>query len=108
MDYSNSFRIPKEAGKPQLSEDQASDTALYTAGSYPQTNDLYQDYERIYNELLDKGYSESVDLANQAYRDEQERNSKGIVATIIEDPEMPVEQKKAIVEMYKDKDFRSR
>jgi len=105
MDYSNSFRIPKEAGKPQLSEDQASDTALYTAGSYPQTNDLYQDYERIYNELLDKGYSESVDLANQAYRDEQERNSKGIVATIIEDPEMPVEQKKAIVEMYKDKGF---
>lgn len=105
MDYSNSFRIPKEAGKPKLSEDQASDTALYTAGSYPQTNDLYQDYERIYNELLDKGYSESVEMANQMYRDEQSRNNKGIVANIIEDPDMPVEQKKAIIEMYKSEGF---
>ena len=105
MDYSNSFRIPKEAGKPKLSEEQTSDTALYTAGSYPQTNDLYQDYERIYNELLDKGYSESVEMANQMYRDEQSRNNKGIVANIIEDPDMPVDQKKAIIEMYKSEGF---
>ena len=99
MEFSEDFELPpiEVAAKP-VPEVQANDDAFYAAGSYGQ--DPVNDYTKIYSELTQDGYSESLEAAKRSWRTEQSSINKEAVLGILNDPTIPRDQKKNILSTY--------
>lgn len=99
MDLSKDFVLPPlEADKPIMAEEQASDTAFYTAASSSPTP--IDDYHSIYADLSQNGGSQVLDNALAQFKQEQSETTKQIVKSIIEDPSIPVQEKTGILSTY--------
>jgi hypothetical protein len=89
---------PVEVEKPVMSEDKASDTAFYAAGA-SSVNPI-EDYHQIYADLTQKGSSQAIDNATKAWEQEQDVGTKQTIKGIIEDPNIPTENKRQILNTY--------
>lgn len=69
---------PKEASKPG----EATDLAFFTSSLASDT----EGFDRIYNNLVDTGYDESVALAQGLWEEEQNFENKTVIAGLIADP----------------------
>lgn len=99
MDLSKDFVLPPlTVDKPVMSEEHASDTAFYTAASSSPTP--IEDYHGVFADLTQKGDSPILNNAISQYEKEQDESTKQIVKSIIEDPNIPVDQKKSILGTY--------
>ena len=99
MEFSEDFELPPiEVTAKAVPEVQANDEAFYAAGSYSQ--DPINDYTKIYGELTQDGYSQSLENAKKAWTDEQSVTNKEAVLGIINDPTIPRDQKRDILNTY--------
>ncbi len=99
MDLSKDFVLPPaQIDNPIISEEAASDKAYYAAAS--SSPNPIEDYHQVYADLSQVGGSQVLDNALAQYRVEQEETTKNIVTSIIEDPNLPIEQKKEVLNTY--------
>lgn len=86
-DYANVTVSPLDLSRPtRLDPTQANDTAFYTAGSYS-TNPL-QEYYKIYDDLINEGYSDAVEAAKSKYMTEQNDIVKGMMTELVANPDI--------------------
>ena len=99
MEFSEDFELPPiEVTAKAVPEVQANDEAFYAAGSYGQ--DPLNDYTKIYGELTQDGYSESLEAAKRAWNSEQSVINKEAVLGILNDQTIPRDLKKNILSTY--------
>ena len=99
MPYSDDFQIPLTEPAPSvMPEQQAAKSAFYAAGSY--SANPVEDYNKIYTELSQKGNSELFSIAKDRWIKEQDFANRVTIAEAINDPTIPVEQKKELVANY--------
>jgi len=99
MEFSEDFVLPTiEVTNKPVPETQASDDAFYAAGSY--SNDPINDYTRMYGELTQEGYSQSLEDAKKMWMNEQSSTNKEAVLGLINDPSLSREQKRNILSTY--------
>jgi len=99
MEFSEDFVLPTiEVNNKPVPETQASDDAFYAAGSY--SNDPINDYTRMYGELTQEGYSQSLEDAKKMWMNEQSSTNKEAVLGLINDPSLSREQKRNILSTY--------
>jgi hypothetical protein len=99
MEFSEDFELPPiEVTAKPIPELEANDDAFYAAGSYGQ--DPVNDYTKIYSELTQDGYSESLEAAKRSWQTEQSSVNKEAVLGILNDQTIPREQKKNILSTY--------
>jgi hypothetical protein len=101
MKFDKDFVIPKEPNPANLpmSEEEASKEAFYAAGSYGEENVVDQ-FQQMYTELIQKGYSQAYSNAKEKWEAEQDANTKLIIPEIISDPTMDKQQKIDILNLY--------
>lgn len=99
MEFSEDFVLPEiEVTTKPVPEVQANDDAFYAAGSYG--TDPVNNYTQMYGELTQQGYSQSLEDAKKMWMSEQDSNNKEAVLGLINDPNVPKEQKTKMLSIY--------
>lgn len=99
MVFTEDFEIPgvDESVKP-VPITKANDDAFYAAGAYSQ--DPINDYQTMYQEQTQQGYSSTLESAKRTWEQEQNTTNKEAVLSIINDPEIPREDKVNVLSTY--------
>ena len=99
MEFSEDFVLPTiEITNKPVPETQANDDAFYAAGSY--SPDPVNDYTKMYGELTQEGYSQSLEDAKKMWEMEQSVTNKEAVLGLINDPSLSRERKRDILNIY--------
>lgn len=99
MEFSQDFELPSiEVTAKAVPEIQANDEAFYASGSYSQ--DPVNDYTKMYGELTQQGYSQSLEDAKKMWATEQSSSNKEAVLGLINDQSIPKDQKINILSTY--------
>lgn len=89
---------PVEEVKPALSPEEASREAFYAAATT--SPDPVKDYKVIKADLELTGSSAFVDMAQTAWKNEQDEKVRNIVQSILVDQSIPKDKKKVILQTY--------
>ena len=99
MEFSQDFELPSiEVTAKAVPEIQANDEAFYASGSY--SKDPVNDYTKMYGELTQQGYSQSLEDAKKMWATEQSSANKEAVLGLINDQSIPKDQKINILSTY--------
>ena len=99
MEFTEDFELPTiEVTTKPVPEVQANDEAFYAAGSYG--TDPVNNYTKMYGELTQDGYSQSLEDAKKMWMGEQDTRNKEAVLGLINDPAIPREQKTKVLSIY--------
>lgn len=99
MPYSEDFELPYAEPAPSvMPENLAAKSAFYAAGAY--SSNPVEDYNKIYTELSQSGNSELFSIAKDRWIKEQDFANRITIAEAINDPTIPIDQKKELVSSY--------
>lgn len=99
MQVSEDFVLPPlESEKPTYTEERASEEAFYAAASIGENP--IDDYESIRSDLVTQGYSASLEGAQKKWVAEQDEYGKEFFTKLLEDPSIPVQEKRNALTLY--------